>query len=162
MRTVLELGSGANPIQASSPDEKVIHLDCVEGPHVELYCNLEHGIPLPSNTIDHVQADDVLEHITDTLAIMDEIHRVLAPNGTLLLRVPVWGSYNHITDPTHKHGFSSDSFDFFDDTTALGSNNGKLYTRRRWRIEYKEQRALNWVFKMRALKPGETKREIGF
>jgi SAM-dependent methyltransferase len=136
----------------------VIHLDCVEGPHVELYCNLEHGIPLPSNSVDEVLAIDVLEHLRDIVAIVDEMHRVLVDKGRATIRVPQFGTYNHVTDPTHVRGFSEDSFDFFDDETPLGKGNGRIYTSRRWKMLNKEKAILNLLFTMAAIKPGGEKR----
>ena len=151
---VLELGSGACPTMRE--DARVLHLDRVEGPHVELVADLNHGIPLPSNTVDEVIAIDVLEHLQDVVAAMDEIHRVLVPNGLAVIQVPLAGTYNHITDPTHVRGFGMDSFDFFDDAKPLGRHNGRLYTARRWTIERKEQVGLNVKAWMRAIKPGES------
>ncbi len=158
-RTVLELGSGASPYQATD-GSRVIHLDCVEGPHVDLYCNLEHGIPLPSNSVDEIVALDVIEHIHDVLKIVDEMHRVLVDGGRATIRVPQYGTYNHITDPTHIRGFSEDSFDFFDDTTPLGKGNGQIYSSRRWKLWTKEKVALNLIFIMTTIKPGEARRTI--
>src|SRR3990167_4434125 len=126
MTLALDLGSGADPVNI--PEITLVHLDRVEGPEVSLVCDLHNGIPTPSNIFDMVFALDVIEHLQDVVKIMNEIHRVLVPSGTVYIRVPLWGSYDHQTDPTHVRGFSRYSFDIFDNNTELGSKNGKLYT----------------------------------
>jgi SAM-dependent methyltransferase len=159
MKVILELGSGAAPQHRD--DAKVIHLDIVEGPDIDLLCNLNHGIPLPSNTIDAILAIDVIEHLDDVLFIMNEMHRVLKPDGLATIQVPQAGTYNHYTDITHRRGFTKDSFDYFDDTTFLGGHNGKLYTPRRWKIVSKQESGGNHIFILKALKPGEEAKECG-
>lgn len=154
MKIGLQLGSGASP--RTVPDSYVIHLDQVEGPHVELVCNLNHGIPLPSNTVDFVLAANVIEHLDDVVKIMNEMHRVLVPGGVAWIQVPLFGTANHITDPTHKHGFAWQSFDFFDDETELGKFNGKLYTPRRWRIKKREEVTQDLLIQLETIKPNET------
>ena len=148
----LHLGSGAKP--RFFDDGITIHLDISpDAPHVELVCDLNYGIPLPSNTIHTIVAANILEHLDDVVAIMNEMHRVLVPDGIAWIQVPLWGSPNHTTDPTHKHGFNELSFDFFDDTTELGSYNGKLYTPQRWQIIKKSPETGDVLVQMRALKP---------
>lgn len=151
-KVILELGSGARP--AKRAGARVIHLDRVESPHVELVADLDHGIPLPSNVVDEVLAIDVLEHLVDLVAAMDEMHRVLVPQGHALIRVPRAGTYNHWTDPTHRRGFTEESMDFFDDRKPLAEN-GRSYTRRRWSIQSFKEVGQNLQWTMRALKPGE-------
>jgi SAM-dependent methyltransferase len=156
--TVLELGSGSCPTFVTGA--RMIHLDRVESPHVELVCDLNHGIPLPSNVVDHIIAIDVVEHLREVLPIMDEMHRVLRPGGTALIQVPEAGGYYHHTDPTHVRGFTGQSFDFFDDDTFFGQGNGKHYTPRRWSIVRRERsRDGNLTFLMVARKPGERRRD---
>lgn len=149
-KLVLDIGSGARP--ASVEGACVIHLDRVEGPHVELVADLNHGIPTPSNIFDAVIACDVLEHLDSVVAIMDEIHRVLKPDGTVLIRVPKAGSYDHYTDPTHVRGFTAQSFDYFDDTKDFGKLNGRAYTSRRWKIEETTDEGDSFSIRLRAQK----------
>ncbi|MEP6697360.1 MAG: methyltransferase domain-containing protein [Pseudonocardiales bacterium] len=56
------------------------------------------ALPLRSGAIDLVVAFDVLEHIEDDAAAAAEIHRVLAPGGTLLVAVPcdmaLWSAHD--------------------------------------------------------------------
>ena len=49
--------------------------------------------PLPNNSVDAFQAEDVLEHIAydQLLPVIDEIFRVLKPGGLLRVSVPDYG-----------------------------------------------------------------------
>jgi SAM-dependent methyltransferase len=104
---------------------------------------------------DLIAAYDVIEHLDDVVAIMNEMHRVLVPNGEARIHVPVAGTPDHHIDPTHKRGFHERSFDFFDDETELGAKNGRLYTHRRWRLNSKKREGDGIYFGLTALKPGE-------
>lgn len=162
-RLILDLGSGKYPQEFKG--ERVIHLDISEdAPHVEIICDLNHGIPFPSNIFDVVIAFDVLEHLKCGLvAIMDEIHRVLYPGGEAYIRVPVYGGLNHIIDPTHIRGFHLKSFDFFDSTTDFGGiHHGDLYTKRRWSIHNRTIEGGtdgNILIQLEALKPNEYRKD---
>jgi SAM-dependent methyltransferase len=51
---------------------------------------------------------------------MKEIHRILKPNGKLVIRSPYFVTPNAYTDLTHKRFFTIHSFDYFDKSTCLG------------------------------------------
>ena len=61
---------------------------------------------LPDNGFDVIHASHVLEHISDDVAAMRELHRMLSPGGLALLAVPVWGDTTQedpaITDPAER------------------------------------------------------------
>jgi SAM-dependent methyltransferase len=59
-------------------------------PGVTVRADLRH-LPLPSAAVDVLYASHVLEHIPDDLAAIEEIHRVLAPEGMAILPVPISG-----------------------------------------------------------------------
>ena len=46
------------------------------------------GIPFPDGAFDYVFIIEVMEHLPSPFAAMSEIHRVLAPRGTLIVSVP--------------------------------------------------------------------------
>jgi len=50
--------------------------------------DLETGIPFRASSFDLVIASEVLEHIFDTDFLIEEIRRVLKPNGHLIVSVP--------------------------------------------------------------------------
>ncbi len=69
--------------------------------------------PFKANSFDEVLCQDVLEHSDDVISVMNEIHRILKPNGIVLIRVPHFTSAGAFTDPTHRHFFGWGSFNYF-------------------------------------------------
>ena len=49
------------------------------------------GLPLAHGEVDLVWCSEVLEHVPDTVALLTEVRRVLAPGGRLLVTVPDHG-----------------------------------------------------------------------
>jgi SAM-dependent methyltransferase len=47
-------------------------------------------LPFPDGTFDRVIASEVMEHIPDDLAALDELTRVLRPGGVLAVTIPAW------------------------------------------------------------------------
>jgi SAM-dependent methyltransferase len=89
--------------------------------------------PFPDNHADEVHFYHVLEHLDDPVAKLEEIHRILKPNGVLYMRVPHFSSSGAFTDITHKRPFSYYSFDVFEDSAYHS-----YYAKRRFNILNKE------------------------
>jgi SAM-dependent methyltransferase len=56
--------------------------ECVSGDATRL--------PYQDETFDRIIASEVMEHIPDDLAALDELARVLKPGGTLAVTIPAW------------------------------------------------------------------------
>lgn len=139
-RRMLVLGCGNFPQPASEEWPEVVNLDMFPLRGVDIVHDLNlRPWPFPDEYFDTVVADSVLEHLDDVIASMEEIHRVLktvrenGDPGLAVIAVPLGGSFNYYTDPTHRHGFTAHSFDFFDMGTALG-NQVRHYTWARFDI----------------------------
>jgi hypothetical protein len=76
--------------------------------------------PLETSSFDHIRAQDVLEHVGDFIATMEEIYRVAKNGATLDVRMPFMSSLNFATDPTHRRAATSCTFDYFDASKPLG------------------------------------------
>ena len=74
--------------------------------------------PLESGGFEEIVIQHVLEHLPDTVAVMEEIWRVAADGARVVVRVPYWNSDDFVTDPTHVKAFNHLTFDFFDPRTA--------------------------------------------
>ena len=70
--------------------------------------------PFKSNSAKEILALDILEHLNDFIKSMEEIERILEPNGKCKIKVPYWNSTSAYIDPTHKRGFHELTFSFFD------------------------------------------------
>ena len=70
--------------------------------------------PWEDDSIDEIIALDVLEHLDNFLASMEEVYRILKVGGIVSLKVPYWNSAYLYMDPTHRRGFHEATFYFFD------------------------------------------------
>ncbi len=59
--------------------------------------------PFPDGSFDLIEAYHVLEHLEKPFLIMKEFHRLLAPGGTLHVKVPHFS--RGFTHAEHEHGF---------------------------------------------------------
>ncbi len=104
--------------------------------------------PLPSNAFEHVEAHAILEHVSDLIATMKEIHRVLQPGGVLSIVVPYFTGPNTWDDPTHKRGFTTRTFKWWTgDVRGWYANEqwGGKYPFRMISQEIKISAALPWL-----------------
>ena len=69
----------------------------------------------PAESFDYVRASHSLEHVSDPHAVLEEMHRVLKPDGKLLIAVPNVDSWNaklfgqywwHLCPPLHAFSYS--------------------------------------------------------
>jgi SAM-dependent methyltransferase len=98
-----------------------INHDLVSLPGVDVVHDLE-NFPWPFETdqFSEVRMHHVLEHLSNPVRTIEELHRILEPGGMLQVRVPYWNSPDWATDPTHRVAFNEYSFDYFDPTTYQG------------------------------------------
>lgn len=69
--------------------------------------------PFKDNEFEYVYSDNVLEHLDDVIKVMEELHRITGNGATIKIVVPYFRSIYSSIDPTHKHCFTSMSFDYF-------------------------------------------------
>jgi ubiquinone/menaquinone biosynthesis C-methylase UbiE len=69
-------------------------------------------LPFPDGEFDEILAKDVLEHV-DSVAVLRDLHRIMAPGALLHVQVPHFSSAANYVDPTHRVRFSIRTFDFF-------------------------------------------------
>ncbi len=93
--------------------EPAIGIDRQAGPQVDLVADLEEGVPLADDALDHAFAVHVLEHVRDLVGLMGDLHRVLRPTGVLHVLCPHWRHVNAAADPTHVHPIDVQTFAWF-------------------------------------------------
>lgn len=69
--------------------------------------------PLPADAFAKIYLVNVLEHLDDVVATMEEVHRVARPGARVVILAPFASSYHLWTDPTHKRAFMARSFQYF-------------------------------------------------
>ena len=82
---------------------------------LEVFCGLLQDAQFPSESFDYVRASHSLEHSTCPHETLDEIHRILKPEGTLLIAIPNIDSLSakifrqywfHLCPPVHAFSYS--------------------------------------------------------
>jgi SAM-dependent methyltransferase len=132
----LDLGCGNAPKNHFGADE-VHGIDMCNYPEwnvVKADLAVE-GIPFPDDYFDYVTAHDFLEHIPRLIyaparrysfvEIMNEIWRVLKPDGKLYSFTPAYPLPTAFVDPTHVNFITQDTFRlYFDDVNTWGRTYG--------------------------------------
>jgi len=98
-----------------------VNLDVAALPGVDVVCDLEHyPWQFEDNRFEEIILINVLEHLSDTIAMMEELWRIAKPGAKVVVRVPYWNCVHAASDPTHKKQFSQFSMNFFDPSTKQG------------------------------------------
>ena len=85
--------------------------------------------PFAADSFDIIQMKDVIEHLTDIVATMEEVHRVGRAGARVHIMTPHFSCANSYTDPTHKHHLGVHSMDYF-----TGEHQHDFYSRARFRL----------------------------
>lgn len=85
----------------------------VDRKDAEICCNLNDCWPLLDNSVGVVRAFDILEHLSNPVHTMSEIHRVLAPGGYLISMTPSTDGRGAFQDPTHITFWNENSFWYY-------------------------------------------------
>jgi SAM-dependent methyltransferase len=93
---ILDLGCGPQKQYGSN-----IGVDRLAGDRVDVIADLAEPLPFADSCADGVFLVHILEHLLDFLALMDEVHRVLRPDGVAYVLSPWWRYVNAVADPTH-------------------------------------------------------------
>ena len=80
-----------------------INIDIRESVSPDMVADLSKEFPFESNSVDEVRAFDFLEHIPlgKTIGVIEEIYRVLKPNGFFEHHTPSTDGRGAFQDPTH-------------------------------------------------------------
>lgn len=97
-----------------------INIDQVALPGVDLVANLDgfaregaRPFPYDDNTVDEFMMSHTIEHITNTLPLMQELHRIAKPDAQCTIRVPYGSSDDADEDPTHVRRYFLQSWLYF-------------------------------------------------
>jgi len=134
MAKILNLGTGNRPIEGAVNHDVRKH-----NPTIDVTHDLS-NLPWPwgDEEFDTIHAISVLEHLDiDLVGSVDECWRILKPGGKLIARVPHWQHPTCWRDPTHRRGYTMETWDLFDPRTHFGKGYG-FYTERKWHIEKRE------------------------
>lgn len=91
----------------------------VDNQKIDNFVDIVHDLntvpyPFKKNSIDEIHLYHVLEHLSNPLSKLEELHRILKKDGLLYIRVPHFSSLAGFTDITHIRPFGYLSFDIFE------------------------------------------------
>ena len=101
--------------------------------------DVEHNLnsfpyPFEANSFDYIEAFHILEHLDRPFDVMRELHRILKPEGELVVRVPHFS--RGFTHAEHAHGFDVTFPLYFDENFTKSGYFGVPYrctsTRLHW------------------------------
>ena len=107
----LNLGSGYRPL------EGYVNIDNRAEVNPDLICDIIDGFSYPDNSVDMVRAYDFLEHIPigKTIDVINEIWRVLKPEGLFDSLTPSTDGRGAFQDPTHVSFWNQNSWRYYSD-----------------------------------------------
>lgn len=107
-RQILQLGCGLNKKQGA------IGVDINKNSQADIIHDLnKFPYPFDNNLFGLIIAEHILEHLDDIPKVMQEIHRIGKNHAKIIILSSHFTSVDSFTDPTHKHFFTSRSFDYF-------------------------------------------------
>lgn len=137
----LNLGCGTKPLQDATNHDLTTH-----HAYVDVAQDLNARVwRWDAESFDEIYAVDVLEHLDDLIAALEECWRILTPTGRLLLRVPYGLAEISFTDPTHKQHLMPRSLDYFIRGTDL-ERDYSFYSWMRWKVREHKREGDNLVW----------------
>lgn len=105
----LNLGSGFRP------KKSFVNIDIRPEVKPDLVCDVAQGLPFYDDSVDVVLANDFLEHIPigRTVSVVEEIYRVLKPDGSFVSMTPSTDGRGSFMDPTHLSFWNANSWLYY-------------------------------------------------
>uniref|UniRef100_A0A6M3L3X1 Putative methyltransferase n=1 Tax=viral metagenome TaxID=1070528 RepID=A0A6M3L3X1_9ZZZZ len=143
----LILGAGMTEREAGA-----WHVDIANLPGIDLVYDLNiMPWPFHDNEYDDIQAHDIIEHIEHVVKFLEECHRIGKAGCVVDIRTSAWDTEQSYTDPTHRHWFTLQSFDFFVPNTFF-SNKYPWYSTKRFEKLLAQRSGAELVFRLRIVK----------
>lgn len=109
-----------------------IGVDSVRTAACDVQANIDGTVlPFKRDSIQRVYAWHVLEHIRDLPALMEELHRICAPQAELHIEVPYFSCVGAFGDPTHVRFFTYNTFLFW----TQGTDQANWFSTARYEIK---------------------------
>ena len=125
---ILDLGCGTTKRAGA------VGVDIAPFPGVDVVHDLNvYPYPFDDDSADDIALDNVLEHLEDVIATMEELHRIGRDGCRIRIDVPYFRSRWAAVDPTHLHAFTPDSFAYFDPAHPFSTRYG--YSPARFAVE---------------------------
>lgn len=124
MNHILDVGCGRYKGYGCPYEGDIIGIDIDPDSQADIIGDLEvfpwHGkdrqgkaVYFRPSEFDAIYSYHCLEHLSDTVKVMDELHRIVKPGGRIRICVPYGASAWALSNPTHKKFFNADAIRFF-------------------------------------------------
>jgi SAM-dependent methyltransferase len=143
----LDLGCGGHK------DKHAIGMDKRAVPGVDIVHNIEtFPWPLPDAVCYRILASHIFEHLNPSLMIdiMNECHRIMKPNGQLMIAMPYPGTPRFWQDPTHIKAWNEATPHYFNCEHPLWT----IYEPKCWTIELNQWNSGGDINIIMAARPG--------
>lgn len=95
--------------------------------------------PISDSKVDEIVAHDIIEHLPDKIATMNEAWRILKPGGLFDIIVPTTDGRGAWQDPTHSSYWNRNSFYYYTHGDPHRERFGKAYgVEARFNVLYEE------------------------
>lgn len=128
----LDIGGGI------APQKGFVSMDYQDLPGIDIVHNWDDfPWPLPDESVLTAIASHVVEHVNPVnghfIKWLDEVWRVLKPDGQIAIAAPYGGSPGYWQDPTHCNGVTETTWHYFDPLSETGLY--RFYEPAPWKIE---------------------------
>ena len=96
-------------------------------PPADQIVDLRERWPWEDSTVGHIRAHDIIEHLPDKIHTMNEMWRVLRPDGVADIIVPTTDGPGAWQDPTHCSYWNRNSFPYYTHLDPHRERFGKAY-----------------------------------
>ena len=136
----LNLGCGKDYKEGYVNITKVVEKDC---PADLIHDLNKFPYPFKNNSVDYVLMKHILEHLNDVQLVMEEIYRILKPNGIVEITMPNFSNFQAWGNPEHKHAFNWTSFNHFLTGYESDTYTNAKFKKIRIRLEH-NNKLINW------------------
>ncbi len=120
---ILDVGCGDSKIKGA------IGVDWVKLPGVDKVHDLNiFPWPFKDESFNKIYMMNIIEHLPNTIKVMEELYRLLVPGGIVHIEVVYWNHRHSVSDPQHVSFFNEVVWDFF-----IGKRKG-YYTKAKYKM----------------------------
>jgi len=113
-KKILHLGCGMDKLPGS------VGVDINKKSKADVIHNLDKfPYPFETNQFEIIVANNIIEHLDSVPLVMKEMYRISKKGAKILITTGHFSGLDSFTDPTHKHFFTSRTFDYFIPGTDL-------------------------------------------
>ncbi len=101
--------------------------------------------PFADDSIEEAHLFNILEHLPDTIRVIEEIWRICKPGAVVRIGVPYYNSPGAFADPTHLRFFTESTFDYFTEDGASWLSAYNYYSHARFKIHSVKLIQRSWL-----------------